>query len=116
MGWRGAMHDACQVGTATGPANGEPVPPSFSYAAAIRCRYSRMATNEVMDGSHAAMSDVEIRVPRGTSVTSASRLRLTKLNRTTLSPAQDYAVMGEPEETLAEIVCKCTRVPGASAL
>lgn len=105
------MRDTCQIGTAGTPSGGNPAP-GYTYGSSLRCLYTRKGSTEVLDGSNITPTDVEIRVPRSTTVTSKDRVKLTKLNGATLSPERFYAVVGEPWETLAQIVLHCKLLPG----
>lgn len=114
MAFTGNMRDRCKVLAYTAATTGPEPTSSYSLGSEIRCRYSRTRTNEVVDGSQSTPSNVEIRVPSGTSVTSADRIRITQLDGASVT--QDYAIVGEPFTTLGQLVCNAQRITAGSVL
>ena len=107
------MRDACQIGIydtdTAGPEPGE----TWTYGSAIRCRFLRVSTRDVTDGNEHHLSDVQIHVPAGTTVSTSSRIKLTERNNTTLGTAEYFEVLGEPWNTEDNrvIVLNCQSVP-----
>ena len=114
MAFTGNMRDRCKVLSHTSASNGPSPISSFAVGSEIRCRYSRTDSREVVDGSQMAPSNVEIRVPSGTTITGSDRIRMTQLDGAAVT--QDYAIVGEPFTTLGQLVCDCQLVTGGSAL
>ena len=83
--------------------------PTGSYAAGstIRCRYVWMDTTEVLQGAEVQKTNVKIHIPLGTTIVNQDRFRLTKRRGATLSPAEDYEIVGQPRETMADIILSC---------
>ena len=122
MGYGGALRDTGIIDAGNTASGGEPTTTYDYDAAAVRCRQSRtlrgqsLQAREVMDGSQAAPSDVEIRFPGGTTVASKYRIKLTHRKGVALGTAEYYAVIGEPWVTLRHVVCNWRRLIGGSAL
>jgi len=115
MGFIGAMNDRCKLGVPATPTGGKPRPASYTYGDEIRCRYSRVGSKETLDGSEVKVVNAEIRIPAGTTVTNKYRVQLTKINGETLNPVKYFAIIGEPWETLSEIVLNVKLLTGNSA-
>ena len=113
MGVRFPHVDTCKIGAPGTPAGGEPNPGSYTYGSAIRCRVVRKAARETADGAEARLTNIQIRVPVGTTVITRSRIQLTHQRRAALSPVKYFDVIGEPQETIDEIILDCvTANPG----
>ena len=112
----GQFSDECQIGTDTGTSTTEdPDAPSWSYATAIACGFDASVSTEVVELGQATMTDATIRVPLGTSVTGASRVRLTKRYGASLSPVEDYEVLGAPRRGVSCLVLHCKLTVGNTA-
>jgi hypothetical protein len=115
MAFTGAMVDRCRVLSHTAATTGPDPISTYIAGAEIRCRYSRAVEGrEVVDGSQMTPTDVTIRVPRGTTVTSSDRIRLTKEHGAVVS--LDYAIVGEPYVSPGQIVLACQHVTAGSDL
>lgn len=107
------MRDACTIGTA-GSATAPSPSVTFSYGSSIRCRYARVSTREVPAGAKVSSTDAKIFLPNGTTIRAEDRIRLSKLNGAVLGIVRNYAVVGEPHETGAQIVVMVKRLIGDS--
>ena len=114
MAFIGNMRDRCKVLTHTSASAGPSPMSTYALGSEIRCRYARTDSKEVVDGSQMAPTNVEIRVPSGTTVTTSDRIRLTQLDGASVT--QDYAILGEPFNTLGQLVLDCQLVTSGSAL
>jgi len=107
------MRDAVQIGTldefTTGPEPSE----VWSYDPAVRCRFIKKSTSEIIDGERTHLTSIEIHLPANTIVTNNSSFKLTKRNRSTLAVPEFYAIDGDPlyTELNAIIICTCKNVP-----
>ena len=110
------MTDACKLGTFVEVSTGPYPTEEWTFGNALRCRFSRVSTREVMDGARVASTDVAIAVPAGTTVAPSSRVELTKRNNATLAPPEYYDVIGEPWPVKGnrEIILNCQHVPAGA--
>jgi hypothetical protein len=94
----GAMMDTCVVLTfAEGVTNeyGKPKP-GYQAGSAIECGFNATARKEVMDGAQVAITDAQLRLPIGTTITNLDRLRITHRHGVALTTPLTFAIIGEP--------------------
>ena len=113
MAPRPHLRDEAHVGSLVAVTSGYEPTQAYTYGAALRCRFLRVATTELVDGAVRKATGVSIHFPAGTVIDSNSRIKLTKRNRATLGTVEYYDVTGEPwaTESNRTIVCDCTSVP-----
>lgn len=113
MAPRPHMRDEAQIGSLDAVTTGYEPTQAYTYGSAIRCRFLRVATTEVVDGAVRKATGVSIHFPAGTTIDSNARIKLTKRNRATLGTVEYYDVTGEPwaTESNRTIVCDCASVP-----
>ena len=113
MAPRPHMRDAVEIGTlddfTTGPEPSE----VWSYRPAVRCRFIKKSTSEIIDGERTHLTFIEIHLPADVEVNNNSSFKLTKRNRSTLAVPEFYAIDGDPwyTEDNKTIVCTCQNVP-----
>ena len=110
------MWDTCHIGTATGTSWGASAGGNtWTYGVSeVVCGVNPAKSREVMDNAQTTLTDCEIRLPFGTAVTSASRIKVTKRGGVSLAADEIYAVVGAPRVGPSAVVCACKRVTGSS--
>ena len=107
------LRDAAQIGTFDTVSTGPEPSDEWTYATAVPCRFVRTTTREVLDGKEQDLTDVQISFRASETITDASRIKLTKRNRTSLGTVEYYELVGAPwyTEDNRLIVCSCQSVP-----
>ena len=107
------MRDTCEIGTLDAITSGPEPTDTWVYGSSIRCRFVHTTTREVLDGDEHALTDVQIHVPAGTTVSDSTRIKLTKRNHRVLATDEYYELVGEPRRTDDNrvIVCNAQSVP-----
>lgn len=90
------MRDACQIGSRDAVTTGPEPTEAWTYGSAIRCRFARVSTREVVEGDVHEKTNVTITIPAGETVDDATRIKLTKRNRATLGTPEYFDVIGKP--------------------
>jgi hypothetical protein len=112
-----AMRDTCQIGTASATTDNDPSNVTWTYATAIACGLKVATKSEVTEnGSQATVTHAELRLPWGTTIGTANRIKLITQAGATLSPSPVYAVIGEPYQHIGNIRVNLTLLVGNSAL
>ena len=109
------LHDTClilayTVGTLN--AYGKPAI-TYSAGTAVACGW-KPETKEVMQDTQVPAWDGRLRLPTGTAVGNKDRIRLTHRYGATLAPAQDYEIIGNPEQGPSGIVLRLKSVMDGS--
>ena len=115
------MQDTLQIGTGTGGRasfGNAPGATTWAYddTNPVRCFVDSAKSGEVKDGTEVTITDAEIRVPLGSSITAKSRVKVTHRFRETLDTPEIYAVIGAPKNGRSSMVLNCKRVTGESRL
>ena len=114
------MGDTLYVGSesaASADWSSDPATGTWTYTgSAIACGVTLGMSKEILHNGQPTMTDGVIRIPIGTSVTGVQRVRVTKRHGETLSPAEDYAVIGSPRRGAVGLQLAVQRVVGNSSL
>ena len=110
------MKDECKLGAFVSVESGPYAAEEWTFGSAIRCRFSRVSTREVLDGAKVSATDVAVAVPDGTTVEASGRVQLTKRNNATLGTPEYYDIIGEPWQVKGnrEIILNCQHVPAGA--
>ena len=111
------MRDTGVIGTSSGGGFGEDVNAvtwSYDTDNPIKCTVKDGVSNEVQNGAETTITNSEIRVPSGTSITKLNRLKITKRHRKTLGTSEVYAIVGDPDNSANALVLNCNKVTGES--
>jgi hypothetical protein len=106
------MMDACQVGkrSITQSSSGHPVP-EYQYGDDVACGYADKGSKiaERSDGSP-VFSDASLRLPLGTVIAVADRVKVTARFGVALDTALEFDVAGEPARGPSGLVVPLNRV------
>lgn len=105
------MLDTCKIGTKV--AGGSAVEPSkgkYAYGDAISCGFDSSPSSEAQDGSQRTLTDGEIRLPIGTSVSSVNAIQVTHRQGAELGTAEVFEVVGEPRRGMTALVAQVKRL------
>lgn len=110
------LADSCYLGTQAATAGyGEPRA-AYSYSAtATRCLVIAPNPAEDSTGLQLPKDAVRIAFRVDSGVTAATRVRVTRRLRATLSPVEDYIVTGAPRLVRGRLVAVCQRTSTRSA-
>ena len=111
-----AMRDTCKIGTMSATTDNDPGNVTWTYGDAMNCGLKVTTKGEIDDGSQATVTDAVLRLPWGTSVSTANRIKMITQAETTLSPSPVYAVDGDSFEHIANVSVRLTRLTGSSVL
>ena len=91
--------DTCQILTPSETTDGYGLRSVTSWVAgaALACKFIVGQTDEVQDEGRVITARAKARLPIGTAVTSANRIRMTKRNGTAITSV-DYEILGQPEQ------------------
>lgn len=112
-----SMLDACVLGSLSesGSGWGTSSAPAWTYSTTeIACGVGPQKSDQVMDGSGATITHVDIRLPHGTVVTGQQRIKVTKRFGVALATPEYYAIEGAPHSGVSGIICRTRRITGAS--
>ena len=116
MPYVSAKPDTCTIGTRAALGGTTPEPTAaWTYGSAIRCVYEQTGSVEVLDDTQAALTDVVFKLPLGTTVARANRIKLTKRDGVTLGTAITCEVVGMPFTGMGEITVRARQIVGSSA-
>lgn len=108
------MLDECQIGVKSGGAFGsDPGDKTFTYGDAVICGVDLGLGRESSDGAQRPDVDAVISLPHGTTITAASRIKVTKRLGVAVTNLE-YAVLGTPKHGALAIVCNCKLITGSA--
>ena len=96
---RRVFRDTAQRGTKSGGSfGGDPGDKTYTYDSAntIPCFLDASRSKEAADGTENTRTDATIYMPAGTTLAIADRIKITHIDRTALSTARIFAIVGEP--------------------
>lgn len=86
----------------------------FSGASEVACGLNMPKAAESDGGAQVSIAEGELRLPLDTAITPTSRVRVTERHGVTLSPVEDYAVLGEAHRGPANLLVAVKRIIGTS--
>jgi hypothetical protein len=108
-----SMGDTCRIlvyDDTTVNAYGKVTPAWIESLVDVRCGFNATAQRETMDGSQVAITDAVLRLPLGTVLSHLDHVKITKQQGETLTPAPEFAVIGEPRQGATALVVNLRRV------
>ena len=89
------MLDAGTIGVRSAPVDGEPTGGTWTYGNSTPLGVNDREAREILDGSHATLSDAVIRVPLSvTRLAPEGRIKVTHVKLTALDTPVIYAIKG----------------------
>jgi hypothetical protein len=109
------MIDAGKIGVRAAPTGGEPSGGAWTYGETINLGVKDSEASEVVDGSHATISDATIRVPLSvTTLAPEGRIQVTNRHLSDLASPVYYAIQGEPRRGITSWTVSAKKVTGES--
>lgn len=92
------MYDTCKIGAYTAPSTSGGSP-SYSYGAAIACRFVPGANGESRTAKMTVVvTPARVRLPMGTTVTAKDRVQITHRFGVALGTALEFNAQGQPSQ------------------
>lgn len=89
------MQDTCLIlaYSATSDDYGNP-DPTYTAGSALACGFEPVRPRELQESGEVPVIDARLRLPIGTTLDERDRMRMTKRYGETLSPAEDFEIVG----------------------